>query len=79
MDMVIWSMVVEFIVLSCQRSYRKMPELHQPGTGQKLTSRGPKMPGSTHPTQFSDGDVRGTIPRFTAENRAANQAQRGEN
>jgi aryl-alcohol dehydrogenase-like predicted oxidoreductase len=25
-------------------------------------------------TQFSDGDVRGTIPRFTAENRAANQA-----
>ena len=25
-------------------------------------------------TQFSDGDIRGTIPRFTAENRAANQA-----
>ena len=25
-------------------------------------------------TQFSDGDVRGTIPRFTPENRAANQA-----
>jgi aryl-alcohol dehydrogenase-like predicted oxidoreductase len=25
-------------------------------------------------TQFADGDVRGTIPRFTAENRAANQA-----
>ncbi|MBN9214604.1 MAG: aldehyde oxidase [Microbacterium sp. SCN 70-200] len=25
-------------------------------------------------TSFSDGDVRGTIPRFTADNRAANQA-----
>ncbi len=25
-------------------------------------------------TQFAEGDVRGTIPRFTAENRAANQA-----
>ncbi|WP_026554420.1 aldo/keto reductase [Arthrobacter sp. 35W] len=25
-------------------------------------------------TRFADGDVRGTIPRFTAENRAANQA-----
>ena len=25
-------------------------------------------------TQLSDGDVRGTIPRFTAENRATNQA-----
>jgi aryl-alcohol dehydrogenase-like predicted oxidoreductase len=25
-------------------------------------------------TEFTDGDVRGTIPRFTAENRAANQS-----
>jgi aryl-alcohol dehydrogenase-like predicted oxidoreductase len=25
-------------------------------------------------TQFAEGDIRGTIPRFTAENRAANQA-----
>jgi aryl-alcohol dehydrogenase-like predicted oxidoreductase len=25
-------------------------------------------------TQFADGDVRGTIPRFTADNRSANQA-----
>jgi aryl-alcohol dehydrogenase-like predicted oxidoreductase len=33
------------------------------------------LTGTVDPsTQFSDGDVRGTIPRFTAENRAANQA-----
>lgn len=33
------------------------------------------LTGTVDPsTQFSPGDVRGTIPRFTAENRAANQA-----
>jgi len=33
------------------------------------------LTGTVDPsTQFSSGDVRGTIPRFTAENRAANQA-----
>jgi aryl-alcohol dehydrogenase-like predicted oxidoreductase len=33
------------------------------------------LTGTVDPsTQFSQGDVRGTIPRFTAENRAANQA-----
>ena len=33
------------------------------------------LTGTVDPaTQFADGDVRATIPRFTAENRAANQA-----
>ncbi|BCW43065.1 aldo/keto reductase [Arthrobacter sp. StoSoilB5] len=33
------------------------------------------LTGTVDPsTQFSQGDVRGTIPRFTAENRATNQA-----
>lgn len=33
------------------------------------------LTGTVDPsTQFSQGDVRGTIPRFTAENRTANQA-----
>lgn len=33
------------------------------------------LTGTVDPsTQFSQGDVRGTIPRFTAENRVANQA-----
>ncbi|MEO8284433.1 MAG: aldo/keto reductase, partial [Pseudarthrobacter sp.] len=33
------------------------------------------LTGTVDPsTQFSDGDIRGSIPRFTPENRAANQA-----
>ncbi|CAH0185604.1 MULTISPECIES: aldo/keto reductase [unclassified Arthrobacter] len=33
------------------------------------------LTGTVNPsTSFADGDIRGTIPRFTAENRAANQA-----
>ncbi len=33
------------------------------------------LTGTVDPsTEFTDGDIRATIPRFTAENRAANQA-----
>ena len=33
------------------------------------------LTGTVDPsTEFADGDIRATIPRFTAENRAANQA-----
>ena len=38
-------------------------------------SAGASSPGaSTRPTEFGAGDIRATLPRFTAEARAANQA-----